>query len=68
MPRRSFRAQGSKRVPILEVEVNINEKVVEKCIIYKGDTCEAVASKLAEKYHLKDSEKEVVIKQLQKYL
>lgn len=65
---KSFRIRDSKRVPILEVEVNINEKVVEKCIIYKDDTCENVAKKLAKKYNLKENEKKLIIQQLNKHL
>jgi len=65
---KSFRIRDTYRVPILEVEVNINEKVVEKCIIYKDDTCENIAKKLAKKYNLKDNEKKLIIQQLHKHL
>ena len=55
------------KVPILEVEINMDEKNVEKCVVDKGETCESVVEKVVVKYSLNDIEQKLVLDQLKVY-
>lgn len=62
-----YNGNKSKNKPILEVEINIDDKTVERCFIYKGETAESVSQKIVEKYNLNNEEKQVVFEQLANY-
>lgn len=62
------RPKREERKSIVEIEVNIDEEMVERCVIYEGDTVEDVANKLAKKHKLTEGEKKTIKKQLRIYL
>ena len=53
--------------PIIELEINIDDTTVEKCVIYQGETPENVAQKIIEKYNLNKEEGQLVIDQLKNH-
>ena len=55
----------AKRIPVMEAEVKIDEKLVEKCVIYEGQTAESVAATIAKKHGLDVEAKKAVLAQLQ---
>lgn len=56
-----------ERTPLLEVEINIDERTVEKCVIYKGELLQEVVDSIARKYSLNETERSLIINQLSKY-
>ena len=52
------------KVPLFEVEININEEIVENCVIYEGETSKSVTNRIVKKYHLSEEEEQIVLKQL----
>ena len=57
-----------KRRVRMEIEVNIDEEMVERCTIYEGDTIEDLTNKLARKHKLTEGEKNAIKQQLKLYL
>lgn len=57
------RAESKKKL-ILEVEINIDDKAAETCLIYEGDTPESVIQKIAEKHKLSKEERKAIMDQL----
>jgi len=55
------------KVPILEVEINIDNKVIEKCLIYEGDTPETIIQKVGQKHRLNKEEREIIMNQLKQH-
>jgi len=61
---KTTRQNVKTRKAILEVEINIEDEIKEKCLIYEGDTSLMVIKRLTEKYNLNDEEQEIIYKQL----
>jgi len=51
----------------MELELKIDEKLVYSCLVYEGDTPQALANKIAKKYKLIEEEKKLVIDQLNQH-
>jgi hypothetical protein len=56
--------QPIKDKPIMEIEINIDAKIVEKCLAYVGDTAEGVSRRIAKKHQLTEKERKIILKQL----
>ena len=52
---------------MLEIEINIDDDIVERCVIYTDDTPESVAKNLIEKYKLNYEERKIILDQLRGY-
>jgi len=52
----------------MEIEININEEIVERCVIYEGDTPEELSKSMSKKYNLTEDETNIIIEQLRSYL
>ena len=62
------KSSSKKNRAILEVEINIDDRTVEKCTIYEGETPESVTQKIVDKHNLNMEERELVIKQLRSHI
>jgi hypothetical protein len=60
------RSEKQVKVPKFEAEIKINEELVEKCVVYEGQTAEEVTEMVAKKHGLEAEAKKVVLEQLQK--
>ena len=52
---------------LMEIELNIDKEIVEKCPIYEGDNSEDLAKKLIKKYNLNETEGKIILTQLKEY-
>lgn len=57
----------NSKMPILEVEINIDNKIIETCLIYEGDTAETIIEKVGQKHKLNKEEKGIIMEQLKQY-
>jgi len=53
-----------KEKAIMEIEINIDAKIVEKCLVYVGETPEDVSRRIAKKHQLTEKERRIVFEQL----
>ena len=52
----------------MEIEINIDEEIVERCVIYEGDSAEKLSKHMAKKYNLNEEERQAIIEQLERNL
>jgi len=57
---------AQKRV-IMKLELNIDKEIVEECMVYEGDTVEALVKRMANKHKLSQEERNSLTTQLQQY-
>ena len=55
---------SKKRKPIMEIEIRIDEKVMERCLVYEGDTAESLTKTMTKKYKLTEQEAKSMLEQL----
>ena len=59
--------QIEEKQPIMEVEINIDERIAEKCYIYNEESPTDIAHRIATKYNLNKDEKQLILKQLKQH-
>jgi hypothetical protein len=59
--------QIEEKQPIMEVEINIDERIAEKCYIYNKESPRDIAAKIATKYNLNKDERILILKQLRQH-
>ena len=51
----------------MEIEINIDEELAEKCLVYEGDTSENLARRIAKKHKLSEEETRIIMCQLKQH-
>ena len=59
------KAGNTEIEPKFEIDVNIEGKELEKCVIYEGETADQVADRIVKKHQLTEEDKQVILQQLQ---
>ncbi len=52
----------------MQVQLKLQDRIAETCVVYEGQTAEDVAEELTQKYKLKEQTKAKIIEQIQTQL
>ena len=61
-------AEKKKKESLVQVQIKVNEKLAETCVVYEGQTAEQVAEELAQKHKLSSETKLKIKKGIQAQL